>query len=319
MTRSNKPQGGGAAGRPWTPDQAPQGVTCPACGLANEAGARVCRNCGLPIASTADPLRGVKPGHVDLPTARRSGLSGMVGLAMVIGLLLVGGTLAVSGGGILNSGGRLGVAPDASASPAAGATDVPRDDGDDPVTQPGIAAPSAAVAGEETANGLTAGSATAFDYTCDDGAIVDLSASKWQLSRFTAGLREDEAGTYERITWEMSKRGSAQTGTTATMEWTTPKEARTNEGATLVTGSRAIVVTFDGPVDSGAGQQIDQLLLEPEGIEQIRTIDMFEGDDGKVRTVIGIRGDSCARMSSVGWSKKGKIKNAKVYLDVERF
>ena len=46
---------------------------------------------------------------------------------------------------------------------------------------------------------------------------------------------------------------------------------------------------------------------------------MFEGEDGKVRTVIGIRGDSCARMSSLGWSKKGKVKNAKVYLDVERF
>ena len=92
------------------------------------------------------------------------------------------------------------------------------------------------------------------------------------------------------------------------MEWTTPKEARTTEGATLVTGARAIVVTFDGPVDSSVGQQIDQLLLEPEGIEQIRSIDMFEGDDGNVRTVIGIRGDSCARMSSVGWSKKGKAR-----------
>ena len=158
MTRSNQPQGAGAPGQPWTPDQASQGVTCPACGLANEAGARVCRNCGLPIASTSDPLRGVKPGHVDLPTARRSGLSGMVGLAVVIGLLLVGGTLAVTGGGILNSGGRLGVAPDASASPAAGATTVPRDDGDDPVTQPEVADPSAAVTGEEAANGTTTGS-----------------------------------------------------------------------------------------------------------------------------------------------------------------
>ena len=150
MTRSTQPQGAGAPHQPWTPDQAPQGVTCPACGLANEAGARVCRNCGLPIASTADPLRGVKPGHVDLPTAQRSGLSGMVGLAMVIGLLLVGGTLAVSGGGILNSGGRLGVTPGSSASPAAAATGLPRDDGDAPVTQPDVADPSAAVTGGET-------------------------------------------------------------------------------------------------------------------------------------------------------------------------
>jgi len=93
-------------------------VTCPACGLANEPGARVCRNCGLPIASAGDPLRGVKPGRVDLPSAQRSGLSATVGLALVVGLLLVGGTLAVSGGGILNSGGRL-VDSGGDASPAA--------------------------------------------------------------------------------------------------------------------------------------------------------------------------------------------------------
>ena len=136
MTRSTSPQGGSPPRQPWTPDQAPQGVTCPACALVNEAGARVCRNCGLPIASTADPLRGVKAGHVDLPTAQRSGLSGMVGLAMVIGLLLVGGTLAVSGGGILNSGGRLGVDPVASTSPGVASSSAPRDDGAGPDTPP---------------------------------------------------------------------------------------------------------------------------------------------------------------------------------------
>ena len=253
MTRSTKPQGAGAPRQPWTPEQAPQGVTCPACGLANEAGARVCRNCGLPIASSADPLRGVKPGHVDLPTTRRSGLSAMLGLAMVIGLLIVGGTLAVSGGGILNSGGRLGVAPVGSASPAApaAASSLPREDDAGTVTQPEAADPSAPVTGEQVATGTT----TAFDYTCEDAAITDLGASEWKLSQFTAGLREEDTETYERITWEMSKRGSADTGTTATMEWTTPKEARNTYGASLVTGDRAIVVTFDGPVDITAGQQ----------------------------------------------------------------
>ena len=45
---------------------------------------------------------------------------------------------------------------------------------------------------------------------------------------------------------------------------------------------------------------------------------MFEGEDGKVRTVIGLRGESCVRMSAAGWKKKNKGKNAKVYLDVEK-
>ena len=46
---------------------------------------------------------------------------------------------------------------------------------------------------------------------------------------------------------------------------------------------------------------------------------MFTGEDGKVRTVIGLRGDSCARMSSQNWSRKASSKkNGRVYLDVEK-
>lgn len=314
MDRTTRPPSGGQPRQPWTPEQSPRGVTCPACGLANEVGARVCRNCGLPIASSADPLRGVRPGSVDLPTAQRSGLSATIGLAMVIGLLLVGGTLAVSGGGILNSGGRLGVDAPAAATPGVAASGAP-DDGTQPATAPDDGQP--AEPGSEVEPAATVG--TSFGYTCESGAIADLSSSKWQLSLFRAGLREDEAETYERITWEFAKRGSAQEGTTATMEWTTPREAKARYGANLVSGNRAIVVTFDGPVDATVGQQLDQLLLEPEGVTSIRTIETLEGEDGKVRTVIGLRGDACARMSSLGWTKKGKAKNARVYLDVERF
>ena len=173
--------------------------------------------------------------------------------------------------------------------------------------------------GSEPVEGETASLGTSFEYTCEDTAIVDLGSSKWFLSQFRAGERASDEGDYERITWEMSKRGSAKKGTTATMEWTTPREARATHGADLVSGSRALVVTFDGPVEIPVGQQIDELLLEPEGVEQIRTIDMFVGADGKVRTVIGIRGESCARMSSLGWTKKAKVNNGRVYLDVERF
>ncbi len=167
-------------------------------------------------------------------------------------------------------------------------------------------------------DGATTTIGTAFDYTCEDGVIADLSSSKWFLSQFQVGERVTDEESYDRITWEMSKRGGAKNGTEATMEWVTPKEARALVGASLVNGQRAIVVTFDGPVDITAGQKVDQLLLEPENVVQIRTVDMFEGEDGKVRTVIGLRGDSCVRMSSTGWKKKGKTNTAKVYLDVEK-
>ena len=87
----------------------------------------MCRNCGLPIASDSDPLRGVSAGHVDILRAQRSGVSATVGLVLVVGLLLVGGTLAVSGGGILNCGGRLGVEPIECPSPNPVASEEPGD------------------------------------------------------------------------------------------------------------------------------------------------------------------------------------------------
>jgi hypothetical protein len=312
MDRSTKPPSGGAPRQPWNPEQAPRGVSCPACGLANEPGARVCRNCGLPIAGASDPLRGVMPGRVDLPMTRRSGLGATLGLALVIGLLVVGGVLAVNGGGILSGGGRLGVGPGATGAPDAAASAAPPAVDGDRTPAPGDQGPGQG----PTSDGHDS-PRTSFGYTCEDAAIADLSESRWFLSQFRAGVREEDGATYERITWEMQKRGSAKNGTTATMEWVTPKEAK-DLGATLLTGTRAIVVTFDGPVEITVGQQLDQLLLEPEGVTDIRTIDMFQGEDGNVRTVIGVRGDSCARMSSLGWTKKGTAKNARVYLDVER-
>jgi hypothetical protein len=252
-----------------------------------------------------------------MPSAKRSGLSAIVGLALVMGLLIVGGTLAVSGGGILTSGGRLGV--DALASPPgdAAADGGASLGGTGQVTAPGDG-PLTDVASDGGGRDSRPVVGTSFGYTCEDDAIADLSGSRWSLSQFQAGLRRSDEGDYERITWEMSRRGKARQGTGVTMTWLSPGDAKAQQGASLVNGTRAIVVTFDGPVDITAGQKIDQLSLEPEGVHQIRTIDMYEGEDGDVRTVIGIRGESCARMSATGWRKKGETRIAKVYLDVEK-
>ena len=63
-------------------------------------------------------------------------------------------------------------------------------------------------------------------------------------------------------------------------------------------------MTFDGPVDITNNQTIDGLFLAPAGVETIKSIHMFEGEDGKVRTVIGMRGDACAKMSAPNFKKK---------------
>ena len=102
-----------------------------------------------------------------------------IGLLLVVGLLLVGGSLAVSGGGILSSGGRLGSGAEASPSPAPGDvtrpddTDVVIDGAEGPDSQPDTTPPV---------------SGTAFEYTCDDGAIRDhvMRAGDGTLARIAA-------------------------------------------------------------------------------------------------------------------------------------
>jgi hypothetical protein len=246
-----------------------------------------------------------------MPSAQRSGLSATVGLVLVIGLLLVAGTLAVSGGGILSTGGRLGVNPVQSASP-------------DPLASGGppnvdnVITPRAS--GDPGTDGSTAAIGTSFDYTCDDAAIKDLSRGKWNLSPFVAGTRDG----FDRITWKMTRASKkrAKNSTQVTMRWMEPREAQSSLGTPRrVQGDRAIVITFDGPVDITVNQSLDQLLLERENVDQIRNIQMFEGEDGTVHVVIGLRGDSCARMSVRGkaWDKKSTTKTAQVYLDIERF
>ncbi len=313
MSGPTRPPSGSAPGQPWAPEQAPKGVTCPACGLANEAGARVCRNCGLPIASASDPLRGVAPGRVDMPSTKRSGLSATIGLLLVVGLLLVGGSLAVSGGGILGSGGRLGAGGDASPTPAPQGSGVPAD---------GQTVIDGSPGGPGDAQATIAPTGTSFGYTCEDAAIKDVTRLKWLLGEVQAGTRVGEDGAFDEVYWKLARQSKtrAKTGTTVTMEWSTPKDVQQRYGISRVQGDRALVITFDGPVSITANQTIEGDQLSAEGIDQIKRIQLFEGPDGKVRTAIGLRTESCARMEAKNWgSKKDKPANSRVILDIENF
>jgi hypothetical protein len=309
MTASNRPQSV-AHGQPWTPGAAPKGVSCPACGLTNEPGARTCRNCGLPIAGADDPVRGVAPGRVDLPKVRRSGVSASIGFVMVIVLLLAGGTLAFTGGGgLLSSGGRFF---GAAASPSPTPAPVVAGDPDSGQTNSGGDAQDGEV--------LPKANATKFDYTCEDAAIKDLSRGKWFLSDVQAGLRTADDGTqYDQVYWQLSRTTTknVKNPTTVTMQWSTPQALQDRFDIGRVQGKRAILVTFNGPVDIASDQRIETGQFEDEGIDQIKRVQMFERN-GKVRTAIGIKEDSCARMKANGWAKKKDGETARVSLDIER-
>ncbi len=316
MTTANRPQSGGAPVQPWTPGAAPTGVTCPACGLTNEAGARTCRNCGLPIAAADDPVRGVAPGRVELPRTRRSGFSATLGFFMVVGLLLVGGSLALTGGGgLLSGGGRFFAEATPSPTPTPAIVDTADDDS---VATP-VTADEANLPKAKTANMKT--------YTCDNGSIRDLSRGRWVLSDVDVRTRSDKDGNpYDQVFWKMdrqnpNKKVNAKKATLAKMLWTTPDEAKAKYGDSIgrVLGDRAVEIIFDGPVSISFNSEIELAELDDMGIEQIRRVQLFE-KYGKVRTVIGLKGDSCGRLGSLNWgANKAKKDNAQVVLDLERF
>ena len=298
MTTANRPQSGGAPVQPWTPGAAPTGVTCPACGLTNESGARTCRNCGLPIASADDPVRGVAPGRVDLPRTRRSGFSAAVGFVMVIALLLVGGSLAITGGGgILSGGGRFFSEATPSPTPA-------------PATvETGVDTPAVVTTlddNEEDAPKAT--TANMKTYSCANGSIKDLSRGRWVLSDVDVRTAADKDGDpYDEVFWKLdrqnpNKKVNAKKTTTVKMLWTTPDEAKEKYGDSIgrVQGDRAIEIIFDGTVAISFNSQIEQDEFEDLGIEQLRRVQLFE-KNGKVRTVIGMKGDACARLASLNW------------------
>jgi hypothetical protein len=311
MTSANRLPSASGSGQPWTPGTQAAGVKCPACGLANEPGARTCRNCGLPIAGSGDPVRGVAPGRVDLPKVQRSGVSATVGFVIVIALLLVGGTLAVSGGGgLLSGGGRFfGAEPSPSPTPA-----TVRVDGSEIVGDPGDGTET----GEED---LPKPKGTKFDYTCGNNAIKDLSRGKWFLIDVQAGLRTaDNGDLYDQVYWRLSRTNNKKqkSPTTVSMIWSTPKELQERFDIGRVGGDRAILVTFNGPVQLDTNQTLERGQFEDEGIDQVRRVQLFERN-GKVRTVIGVSEDSCARMRANGWGRKATgQKAARVVLDLER-
>ena len=316
MTSANRPQSGGAPVQPWTPGAAPTGVTCPACGLTNEAGARTCRNCGLPIAAADDPVRGVAPGRVDLPRTRRSGFSATIGFFMVVGLLLVGGSLAVTGGGgILSGGGRFF----AEATPTPTPAPVIDESGGQEVASAAPAEP-----GEDAPKAKTANMNT---YSCSNGSIKDLSRGRWLLSDVNSEVRTDGDGVqYDQIYWKLTRQNpgkkiKAANATTVKMLWTTPAQAEAKHGALVgdVSGDRALEIVFDGPIEITFDSGIEQTDLEDDGIDQLRSVRLFEKND-KARTVIGMDSDSCARLGSTNWGvKKIDKENARIVLDVERF
>lgn len=242
---------------------------------------------------------------------RRSGTSAAIGFVLVIILLISGASLAFTGGGgLLSGGGRFFGSPASPSPTPARAAD---------------ASPGTDLGGEVVVDLFEEpdikASGTSFDYTCLDDAIRDLSRGRWILSDVQAGMRTEEDGTvYDQVYWKLLRSGNKKVkgGTKVTMQWVEDtKELQDRFGIGRVQGDRAILVSFNGPVEISANSTIEATQFDDEGVDQIRRVQLFE-KNGRVRTAIGIKEDSCARMRSAGWAAKAKGPNARVVLDLER-
>lgn len=271
--------------------------------MVDRPGAPVCRNCGLPIARSGDPLRGVAPRWVEAPDAGPSTTTSLVGLALVLGLLLIGGALATSGVSILPRGGRLGVIPPSSPSMAA-------------VASPGSTSRAPSVAAEMGLPGSEPTDAPigeASVYTCEDAEIRSASKSRWRLQAVRAGSRRG----LERVTFELTRRGTAKRAARVTIECMSPNEARRTFGLPRFDGQRGLLVTFRGPVSTTSTQLIGEVDLARQGMESISGIYRFVDFDGRVRTFIAIRDRACARLRAPQFADRGPdSRGARILLDL---
>ena len=129
-------------------------------------------------------------------------------------------------------------------------------------------------------------------FTCEDRSIRDATTSRWHLGTVRAGSRRG----FERVTFELARRGGANRAARITIAWMSPPEARGTFGLPRFDGRRGLLVTFGGQVTTTGTQLIGPVALEGGRIESISGIYRFVDFDGQVRTFIAIRDRACARI-----------------------
>lgn len=205
-----------------------------------------------------------------------------LGLALVLGLLLVGTALVTTGGGILEQGGRLGVAVDASPSPGATVA----------AAQRATPRPALTVTGSSETETPQASPESQSPFSCEDGEITDATGSRWQLRTVRAGARRG----FDRVTFDLVRRGSANRAGRVAVEWMSPQDARDTFGLPRFDGRKGLLLTFPAQVTASGAQLIGPTDLKEDGIDSISGVYRFIDVDGRARAYVAIRDRSCARI-----------------------
>jgi hypothetical protein len=286
--------------------QVPTQIICPVCGLRNDALARFCRNCGLPLGAPRDPVRGTTSRRADLPSEHGTGIAAVVGLiaAVVVlagaGFLILrsntnGGTAAASPTPVATV--RPSGAPASALSSAAPSGAIPSGAS---ASAPPSARPSQGLASQRPsaapsdAGPSASAQALVADtgFTCKTATFADPTRGSWRVTRASWANREDG---YDRVTLELTReagRGRTELG----IESMPARRVAAQTGLDQPPGERAVVVRLDGSA------LIRQAIASTAtGLGIVTDVNVAMGQGGRVYAVLSTNGEGCHRLSAPGW------------------
>lgn len=312
-----------AAGQP----QVPRFIVCPVCHQRNDVTARFCRDCGLPLGFSRDPVRGTTTRRAELPSERGAGIAAILSLAAIVIIAGIAGylvfrsfeTTTVTAGAtsatpsIPVAGVSADPGPGALGSPAVEPTQraslTPSSEPDEaPTADPGDE-PTEAPDGDPTedpAPTLT----TRTGWTCDPASVQDPLRGRWRIAQARWGRQES----FDRLTFDLVRlQGSVRRGATVSMEFLRPGRAASRYDVATPSGDRALVITFDGPLNLRA-----PMSARP-GLVALESVEARADADGVVHAVLGISGEGCARIVATDWRDgSDRTTEARLVVDIRR-
>ncbi len=260
-------------------------VVCPICGLHNEGRARFCRNCGLPMGSGQDPVRGTRSRKPDLPGSGSSGLAVLVGLVAAIVVLVGAGALLL--GFAPGSPSATPILPPTAAPAEATASPDPFAPSFEPVVEPS-AGPDEPPASAEPLVADTG-------FTCDPSGIDDPTGGSWRVvdAAWEALEKNDRLVlTLERVEGERATR--------VEIERLASRDAELISGLAAPTTDLSLLLTFNGGVTAKGS------IVETPGLKAIDYVNVETSPASEtLYAVVGVAREGCFRLSSPEW-KKGK-------------
>jgi hypothetical protein len=289
--------------------------------------ARFCRDCGLPLGAPRDPVRGTTTRRAELPSDRGAGIAAVLSLAAIVVLAGIAGFLVFRG---FESASTAGASASTSSPPiAAVASGVPvpsvapratidPDPPSGPTEDPGVSPtaeptedPGVTPTDEPVDEPTAAPLSTRTGWTCGDAAIQDPLKGRWRILQARWG-RQDS---FDRLTFDLTRLdGEARRGVIVRMEFLRPARAATRYDMETPAGDRALVLTFDGPMN------LRQTGLSGRpGFVTLASVEAQTDAEGVVHALVGINGDGCARLVANDWRNgSADTTEAKLVIDIRR-